>query len=50
MDKKLPQSPEMKTLLAFLDSKKPPKKKLETHAVIAAQIIERLRRQSRFKR
>ena len=50
MDKKLPQSPEMKALLAYLANEKPPGKKLETHAVITARIIERVRRQSRLKK
>ena len=50
MDKKLPQSPEMKTLLTQLGCNKSPQRKLETHAVIAARIIERVRRQSRLKK
>jgi hypothetical protein len=51
MDKKHPQTPEMKAFLAYLDGKMSPKKQLEIRAsVITAYIIEHVRRQSRLKK
>lgn len=51
MDKKPPQSPEMKAFHAYLEGKMPRKKKLEIRASITtAFIIARLQRQSRMKK
>lgn len=51
MDKKPPQTPELKAFLVYLNGKMPPKKKLEVRAsVTTAWIIERVRQRSRPKK
>ena len=51
MDKKPPQTLEMKAFLAYLEGKMPPQKSLEIRASItAAHMIARLQRQSRLKK
>ena len=51
MDKKPPQTPDMKGFLAYLEGRMSPRKKLEIRAsIITAHIIAHLQRQSRLRK
>jgi hypothetical protein len=51
MDKKPPQTPEMKAFQAYLDGKMSPRKKQEIRAQITTTwLIERVRQQSRLRK